>query len=235
MGVFDDKRYDQLDWVSQAVQPIETPLSAMLEKLPESTLIGYELMTLNDRRGSLDKDTLIESMLRKLNKGRELTWKERELIFDCFEYDMRSEALILNLEERTLTGTLYLIKTKFTLDEDQLKKVMGEYGREQLGRVNGYNMDQTRANEMLDLLEKSQPAMASRSGKVKRQAILNRLGEIFSNNEWHIKNTELANSVSLWIKSYIETGDLASLSNITRLKVMTYKDGPIYSIEETKC
>ncbi len=235
MGVFDDKRYDQLDWVSQAVQPIETPLSALLEKLPESTRIDFELITGADSQGNLNRDSLVESMLRRFNRGHEFTWKERDLMFNCFELDMRSEELILNLEDQTLTGELFLIKTKFTLDEDQIKKVMGEYGRDQLNRMNAYNMNVQRAHEMLDLLEKSEAAMASRSNKVKKQAMMNRIQQIFQDNEWRIKNTDLANNVSLWIKSYIETGDLAALSNITRLKVMTYKDGPIYSIEETKC
>jgi hypothetical protein len=234
MGVFDDKRYDQLDWVSQAVQPIETPLSALLEKLPESVRIDFSMVTHQDPKGNLSKDGLIENMIRHHTKS-EFTWKERDLIYDCFDFDMRSEEVILDLENHTLTGEIYLIKTKFTLDEDQIKLVLGEWGKDQLNRVNGYNMDHTRANEMLDLLEKSEAAMASRSGKIKKQALLNRLSQIFKDNEWRIKNTDLANNVSVWIKNYIERGDLASLSNITRLKVMTYKEGPIYSIEENRC
>jgi len=234
MGVFDDKRYDQLDWVSQAVQPIETPLSALLEKLPESVRIDFDLIRSSDPAGNLNRDTLVESMMRKFG-SQVFTWKERDLLFDCFEFNQVSEELILNLEDQTLTGELYLIKTKCVLDEDEIKNVMGEYGREQLGRIQAYNMDQTRANEMLDLLEKSEAAMASRSGKVKKQAMLNRLSEIFKTNEWKVKSTDLANNISIWIKNYIETGDLAALSNITRLKVMTYKESPIYSIEETKC
>lgn len=233
MGVFHDKRYEQLDWVSQAVQPIETPLSAILERLPESTRIDYQLVTYNDARGSIGKSSLIDKMLSSYSNGHRFVWRERDLLYSCFELDQRSEELILNLEEGTLTGELYLLKIKYTLEEDDVKRILGEFGKEQLGHMNSYNMDSSRANEMLDLLEKSEAAIASRSGKVKKQAIQDRLAQIFKDNEWRVRNTDLANSMCMWIKAYIERGDLASLSNITRLKVMTYKDGPIYSIEET--
>ena len=36
-----------------------------------------------------------------------------------------------------------------------------------------------------------------------------------------------------WACDYIKTGNLASLTNFNKLKVMTYKKDPIYSMEET--
>ena len=234
MGVFDDKHYDQLDWVSQAVQPIETPLASLLEEMPESTRLDFDLIIEYDATGYFHKNTLVNAMIKRFTRDN-LSWKERELIADCFTFELKSEELILNLENRTLTGDLYLVKIRSTLDEDALKNVMGESGREQLSRLMSYKMDTARTNEMLDLLEKCESALASRSNKVKRSAMLNRLAQIFKDNEWKIKSTDLANNMCLWIKSYIDTGDLAALSNITRLKVMTYREAPIYSIEETKC
>lgn len=163
MGVFDDKHYDQLDWVSQAVQPIETPLAALLDKLPVETRIDFDLVTCNDNSGDLDKDTILNSMVRKY--GGHLSYREKDIINNCFEFEMRSPELILNLEDQTLTGELYLVKTRLSLEEDVLKNVLGEAGREKIGSMNAYNMNQVRANEMLDLLEKCEQAMASRSGK----------------------------------------------------------------------
>jgi hypothetical protein len=233
MGVFDDKRYDQLDWVSQAVQPIETPLAALLDRLPESTKIDFELITCNHPNGELDRETIISSMIRKFHPGYSMSWKEKDLINECFEFDIRSPELIVNLENRTLTGEVYLVKTKFSIEEDKLKSVLGEHGREEIGKLHSHRMDHTRTNEMLDLLEDCEVAIASRSGKTKKLALNDRLRQIFTNNEWKIKSTDLADKIGFWIKAYIDNGDLAALSNISRLKVMTYKEAPIYSIEET--
>ncbi len=57
---------------------------------------------------------------------------------------------------------------------------------------------------------------------------------LFKTNEWKIKDTELANKVGFWIKDYIVDGNLAAYSNFCRLKVMTHKDQPIYSMEEVE-
>lgn len=227
MGVFDDKRYDQLDWVSQAVQPIETPLAKILESMPEKTLIDYEWF----KSGSLDRDEVIEHLIGKVHKER-LSYGDKATIVDCFEFQVESPNIVYDMVNQKMHGEIYIVKTKFTLDEDRLKASLGSEGRQYLGQINTHNMDFPRANEMLELLEKSEEGLRSRSGRTKRQVMLTRLEEIFKNNEWNVKNTELANKVSMWIRDYIEKGNLAALSNITRLKVMTYKGGPIYSVEE---
>ena len=227
MGVFDDKRYDQLDWVSQAVQPIETPLATLLEQLPDKTPVPWDWF----RDGTLDLSDVIQELVSTKIKGR-LSYQERAIIDECFEFQCSKDQITLNLGLGNMDGEIHVVKTKFTLDEDRLKQSLGEEGLQYLGQMNYYNMDFPRANEMLELLEKTEEALKSRSGRNKSHAIRTRLTDIFKNNEWNVKSTELANKMGYWIRDYVDKGNLAALSNITRLKVMTYKGGPIYSIEE---
>ena len=234
MSIFHDKHYAQLDWVSQAVQPIETPINAILEKLPAEMRIDYEMVTSYSPQGEVTIDVAVYHMRNKW-ANTSVTWREQMLIDDCFAFDLRSEELILNLEDHTLTGELYVVKTKFTVDEDLLQRTLGEHGRDELGRMDLYSLDIPRMNEMLELLEGCEDSLGSRSTRVKKNAMVSRLRKILMDNEWRIRSTELANKIGIWMKKYIETGDLAALSNITRVKVMTYKEGPIYSIEEVPC
>ena len=73
---------------------------------------------------------------------------------------------------------------------------------------------------------------ASRSANKKMKAIFKRLNQIFAKNEWQVKDADLMVSFIKWINQYIKDGNLAALTNITKLKIMTNKNQPIYSIKE---
>ena len=75
-------------------------------------------------------------------------------------------------------------------------------------------------------------AMKNKSGKKKVTAIKERLIKIFETNEWRIRDMALANKVGFWIKGYISGGNLADLTNLCKLKVMTHNNMPIYSVKE---
>jgi hypothetical protein len=100
--------------------------------------------------------------------------------------------------------------------------------------MNSFNMSVSRANEILELLGNSDAGLRSRSPRKKKESLYYRLKNLFETNEWNIKDTELANKIGVWIVSYILNGDLSALSNFCRLKVMTHKGQPIYSMEEVK-
>ena len=235
MGIFDDKKYDELDWVSQAVQPIISPLTQILEALPERTDISDSFLKQGSeyshgRFSVSDFVNLAVANLKDVNN--KVSWDERSILEECFAFEMPQEDVILNLVDNTLSAKIFLVKTKFTLEDDKLKTTLGREGLSAIREIKNWSMDISRTNEMLELLEKCEDVLKSRSTKFKRQALSRRIGDILHNNEWCIKSTELANKIGIWIADYINTGNLAALSNITRLKVITYKGAPIYSIEE---
>ena len=92
----------------------------------------------------------------------------------------------------------------------------------------------SRANDIMELLGGCEEGLRSRSDRRKKSVIHKRVGEIFKDNLWNIRDTELATKVGSWIRCYIENGNLAAYSNFCRLKVMTHKGQPIYSMEEVK-
>jgi hypothetical protein len=85
---------------------------------------------------------------------------------------------------------------------------------------------------MLDLLGGCNEDIKNRSAKKKLIAIKLRLTQIFKTNEWRIRDMALSNKVGFWIAGYISTGNLACLTNLCKLKVMTHNNMPIYSVKE---
>jgi len=232
MGIFDDKVYESLDWISQAIEPIESPINTILTSIPDEFEIDYTtfLKLKNSHDNSLRKETIIKSLI---DSERTLTWDEMNIIRDCFTVQV-SENTVIDMESKTIKGNIKFLKIKNLLDDTVLRKILGTNGIKDLASDIKYNnVDISKINEILDILGKCDH-IKSKSTRKKVCCLLSRLEKIMSNNEWNIKDTELANKVGLWILNYINHGNLAALGNLAKLKVMTHKGLPIYSIEEIK-
>ena len=234
MGVFEDKKFDGLDWVSQALEPIDTHLNVILADLPEEFEIDFETYKKIQDNG-YQADIKVGEVLSYISPAyKKLGWRDCDVIRDCFEFIV-PEGLLIDFEQNTFVGGLpKIVKHRFTLDEKVIENMLGYDGMEAVGTMYGFDPAQcSRANEIMELLgECDRSAYNSKLGRKKRYAITGRLRTIFKTNEWKIKDAQLANKVGFWIKDYIDHGNLAAYSNFCRLKVMTHKELPIYSMEE---
>lgn len=237
MGVFDDKKFEDLDWISQATEPINSRLNDVLQSIPDSITIDFEIyrrVVSNGYDLDLSIQKIVSYMVEQYSKGANLAHEELGVVDRCFELQITGEKLIVNFEDNTISGgEIKLVKINTTMDEKVLQSIMGKDGLDGLiycsMETDGYL---NRMNEIMELLGKCDDGLKSRSERSKRRQIVSRLHTIFSKNEWKIRDTELANKVGFWVKDYVCNGNLASFSNFCRLKVMTHKDQPIYSMEE---
>lgn len=240
MGVFDDKKFDELDWISQATEPIDSELNSILGQLPDEFVIDFATFKLLQDRSYTNRveiGQILQYLTVTLNiMPDELGWTRwANVIVSCFKLNLSSRDIIINFEEETIEGgVVSLIKTTSILDDRALQSILGDEGCERVRALSIYRDRFPRANEIMELLGKCDDGIKTRSDYKKRRAIMVRLREIMKNNEWNIKDTSLANKVGTWIVEYIEDGNLASYSNFCRLKVMTHKNQAIYSIEEVK-
>lgn len=240
MGVFDDKKFETLDWMSQITETIDSELNAVLARLPDELEFSADQvqeMVKNNR--SLSVRELVRPMLRDENTNvqrefNRLSWEEESMITDCFEFRVNGP-MEIDLRTGIMQGRLALIKTKATFDDDELKNLLGGECRQAMRTIRPDPDYLPRLNEIMDILGgASKEMMGNKSTKKKVSFIANRLNEIFSKNEWRIRSIELSNKVGAWIKDYIRDGNLAALTNLCKLKVMTHNNMPIYSIEEEK-
>lgn len=236
MGVFDDKKFEELDWISQATEPIDSELNEILGQMPEEIIIDFKTYKemVGDSYGlDLSLDRMISYALTKFTTKQYLTYQQKDIIRPCFEIQM-DPGTNLDFENEVITGTIKFVKIQSTLDEKVLESMLGREGIDQVNSMYFHGAGLGRANEIMELLGGCERGLRTRSGRNKLAIIRQRLVVLFKNNEWKIKDTELANKVGMWIKSYVVDGNLAAFSNFCRLKVMTHKDQPIYSMEEVK-
>lgn len=237
MGVFDDKKFEELDWISQATEPIDSEMNEVLALIPDEVIIDFPTYRkiVEERSYSIDLhiDNFILYVLQKYAYNVELSYFQKRTLRSCFKIEMADD-IYLDYERETITGEIKAIKVASTMDEKILEEMLGYEGIETVGQMYIDNASLGRANEIMELLGGCGEALRTRSERKKRNMLKNRLMALFKNNEWKIKDTTLANKVGFWIRDYIRYGNLAALSNFCRLKVMTHKEQPIYSMEEVE-
>lgn len=235
MGVFDDKKFEELDWISQATEPIDSKLNDVLAKIPDKIDIDfamYKRLAVSGWNQDITLDAII-SHTASVHCGEYLGWDQRKHLLECFTMEVDGDITVDFSKRELIGGTISVIKIQTTMDEKVLQGILGQEGLQYLFSM--YNISQaglSRANEIMELLTGCDNGLKSRSERKKRESIRERLKLLFKNNEWNIRDTELANKVGKWIRNYVENGDLAAYSNFCRLKVMTHKGLPIYSMEE---
>lgn len=239
MGVFDDHKLEKLDWMTAMTETIESHLNDLLSRLPDRTLVSPQAII--EASSSSYLSFSVRSAMHELNRQHQreinyyLSYEEERLLLECFEFQVTGEPE-LDLRTGTLTGgTIEVVKIKNAFSDEELQPIMGQRGLEELGRGRDYTGPDApfeRMNEILDILGGCQEALSSRSGKKKINAIRDRLKKIFTTNEWRIRDMALADKVGKWVKGYISEGNLADLTNLCKLKVMTHNNMPIYSVKE---
>ncbi len=240
MGVFDDKKFEELDWISQTTEPIDSELNEILEKLPNELNITFDKYVKIIKKG-YGLDIGLNSILAFLMEENSVEYHQLgrqkfEELMKCFKFESTGLDLQLNFETKSIDGgTIKFVKIATTLDEKVLENILG---REGVSAVSGMGWippsGLSRTNEIMELLGGCEVGLKTRAFRKKKQELVNRLITLFKNNEWNIKDTTLADKVGYWIADYIKEGNLAALSNFCRLKVMTHKGQAIYSMEEVE-
>lgn len=236
MGVFDDKRYQELDWISQATTPIENKLNDYLALLPDEIDITYN--TFIQYMSSYDVNLNLESIVigelcKHASYQSENMHSGRNDFMKNFEFQTDGPVEI-DFDNRVINGRLFVKKINSVMDEKVLEALLGKEGATAIGYIEPSKFSITRANEIAELIGSADDVLKKRSQRQKRQLLYQRVLKLFQNNEWQIMNADLANKLGYWIVDYITTGNLAAMSNFCRLKVMTHKGMPIYSMEEVK-
>lgn len=240
MSIFDDKRYDNLDWISQATEPMEGRLTELLARMPERVDLTYEqvsrLLTDSFRLHVARRDFMIELLLEATKDmpgdSGSLNYEETGVMNDCFMFEVQ-ENTIVDMVNKTMTGGVAIVKTQFTFSDNTLKDAFGAKGLNYIRSSLrfGYNID--RGNKMAEIIgDVGKEYFSARSANKKYKFLYARIKTILEKNEWNIKNIDLADKMCVWISDYISEGNLAALANICKLKVMTHKGVGIYSVEE---
>lgn len=228
MGFFDDDVYENLDWLSQAVTPMLFSGNTILSQLPDTIDVSQlQMLDAINKYGRIEKSSILNSLVDRENTK---TWIY-EAIRRCFKFECENNVMFD--PGKGIFPSIKLVKAKQSFSEKEIIKLLED-------RVYYMCLDRNleRLNEILELIDYKPinnlpSARSSRSAKKKVAGITKTLNNIFAENQWQIRDADLMARLVSWIQEYVCYGNLAALTNITKLKIMTHKKQPIYSIKET--
>lgn len=229
INLFQDKEYEQLDWLNRAVESFVCPINDKMAAFPESvelTFDDFKEMHLNTTYDISVLDALIQTAPRF---NMEFTSGEASQLYNYFELVLPSQEVRVDFETRQVSGQILLVKKKAQLEDEDILFIMTTEAVNRLSRIS-YEANIGRMNEIMDLLNCTKDRK-SRSANYKTSAIKSCVKSILGEDKWRIRNMDLAIKCADWIVSYINDGNLAALSNFTRLKCMTHNNAPIYSMD----
>jgi hypothetical protein len=231
INLFEDKEYDKMEWLNKAVEPYIFPQNEILMSMPEQVSLDYDLILslISPDQLRIEQNELIKYAAQQVNL--ELSANDLRFLGDFFKIVIDPHTSI-DFESNGLTGAVTLVKTKPQLEESDIVEYTAN-SAVNLMRYMRTDSDISRLNEIMDLIG-AKESRQSRSTRYKIEEITKTFKTIILEDKWRVRNMELFLKSAAWIKAFVEDGNLAAMSNFTRLKCMVHKGAPIYSLEEAK-
>ena len=244
MGLFDDKKYESMDEISQMIEPWENPYDSILEKLPDEYEIEPRIILRHVNAYEVDV-AFIKYLLNKyltqdeimvlLNaRLTEKDYKNGKYIPGLYDVNI-SENFSINSVTQETTGSLKLVKTIKTMSEAKLKERI-LYTADRCLFIKR-SADSYKADSMRTVYEvvTGKPYQSdTRSKKDLISEVKKELINLIAEDRWRIRSFNLYIKLINWFESFNTMGSSASIANIMKLKIMTYNGRAIYSIGEEK-
>jgi hypothetical protein len=214
------------------VEPYIFPPNDVMANIPDRFEITYEVLLDILKKGHSFQVGINELMEYLVTPSSpQISSEDKYLLRNFFEVKIPPD-LVVNFREGTMNGVIEFVKKKPQLDDEDIKAHVAYCATYALSGSAFPKDALPRINEIMDLLNCSD-YRSSRSVHYKMDALKTALKNIILEDKWRVRNTQLFVKSADWIRDYIANGNLASLSNFTRLKCMTHKGNAIYSMDET--
>lgn len=125
MSVLNDKTFENMDWLSQAVEPYHCELNDILAKLPDEHIVTYQQAIGLITKGyfTLELSHLVGEMYNTFIEDCSLNWDERAIISDCYKLST-SDSITIDPEVGAIEGEIKLVKIRNLIPDDVVKKLM---------------------------------------------------------------------------------------------------------------
>ena len=246
--LFNDPIYKDLassdeGWLELAIEPYRFKLNDDIAALPEEVVLSYELLSkhIHNEHSArygirVNKGVFVEDLFERTH-GYELDYFTSDHAVRCFELECSPNTTI-DLKNETVNGEIKLVKVRNCIPDDNVPRVICDIAmcKINMRTIRGddpadFSARISRANEILDIIGTTD-GRSSRSLKKKLVAVRKNVRTILLEDQWRIRSADLIFSFAEWITDYCKNGNQHALMNLTRLKCMTHKGHPIYSMEE---
>lgn len=234
MDLFKDKTYEELDDISQLVEPYVLDINEDLSKCDNEIIIDEErLSSIVMMHGSIALRKLISWHAN--NNGLKIlaNYCDRDYYFaeNFFELQIQ-EGTTFNASTRTINGSIKLIKKKIAYEDKEIEEMMlNEINKSFRSYPRPSKISKPRLNEICDLFNVKE-ALSSRSADEKLRYLLKRYKDLVQDRSLNIRDYALFQRFLQWNWLYVVNGNLPAMSNITKVKIMMRSELPIYSIKE---
>jgi hypothetical protein len=236
MDLYGKQQYEDLDFVTQATEPIQDEIIGIFNSLPESIELNFQNIKEMFSKDSYSWRLTVSNPIQRvigLHLSESVDYETKKDIYGLYKFSI-SDGAEVDFSSWELTGTLVVTKTCEYVPESLLKIRLARASSAFNTHSVAGELDISRANEIMDLLGGCQKGLSTRSPRVKYETIRLRFNEIFENDEWKVRDELLARKVCKWAKEYIYTGNMAAMTNFCALKVMTHGGLPIYKMSEVE-
>ena len=245
--LFDDPEYkrmstDEESWLELAIEPFRFHLNDLIPLLPDRIELDFEdILHLlkghtDDKWMDLNTNGLLGPIIKKVNKN--LSDQEISILMKMYTISIDEDAEI-NFVDKYMSHPIVISKIAYEIPEDEIKEIVAKLAVNSMNIVaptsskSGHSETVSRMNEILDLITPENKAdRSTRSTKRKRRAIEHRIRKIIIEDEWRIRDYTIIKNFCNNVETYINNGNMHCLMNVTRLKCMTHKGAPIYSMGE---
>lgn len=240
--MFRDKIYEELDDISKMIEPFICETNENLSKFPDKVEIDYDFLYANCVRSygfnSINKSTILNAVA-KIQGNKYVETNSYELADKFFEIKVEDlcddEEITFDLDHENISHKVFLVKKKIGLEDDEIyKNSIRNFERKLLGTLRSNRLiSKPRMNEVAKLFG-AYKVLKDRSWRGKLSLLKSHMVDMMETNKLEIKNAELYTKLATWISLYVRDGNIPAYKNMTKIKIMTHQDKPIYSIEEEK-
>jgi hypothetical protein len=240
IDLFKDKVYEELDDISQLVEPFEFAVNNELAQMPEEITLGQEFFEnmlgygggRNNITQSVRKVVEREATNRGLETLSQHMRNEYGFVDKFFKVEIE-EGSSYNAATKEFIGGVTIIKDKMAYEDKEIEKMLIDYMGNQFGNKLGRPsaISKPRLNEICDLFG-AYDALKDRGARGKLNKLYTRYKTLIEERKLNIRDVELFKRFVDWNVKYVKNGSLPSMSNITKIKIMMRNELPIYSIKE---
>lgn len=238
--MFTDKVYEDLDELSQLVEPFNCELNDELAIIPDCIEITVD--DIMHQLGDLGRWSTFSVERFMIIKIREYKGSDSVLadiwgaIDKFFKLKVEGEdvrSFTIDIEKNTMSHKLVIVKDKLCYEEKELEKMSRNRFHRQVRDLlwQASKVNKSRLNEIAELFN-AEKSRQSRNWDKKVSLLCDHIKSMMEDRDLNIRDLGLAERFGRWVGLYVRDGSLPALTNITKLKIMTHSGKPIYSIEE---
>lgn len=229
MSVFKDKVYEELDWISQAVEPMVSKVGETLALLPEERNVTFDdLCSSFNWNREVSCENLARRMIKQLGVNLEnLEDGEVQFVIDSFTIKMEENTWI-DFDTRQIHGEIKLIKEAKVVEDSDVKKIFVDYVSYNIAnRIRASDASNMALRDLMQLFEIPIDSDDTKGQKINK---IYRFLTGCMEDRIQIKTVDVWKSFIDSVKEYITTGDAKLLGHIMRILIMTKDGKPLYSL-----